>query len=88
MALDRPLERGRERELELALRGDGPAEPRDELGERELEGGEADLECPGLGELGLPVDAALGLLGVELIGPVVAVGVLDLVERERVAVLR
>src|SRR5204862_3964187 len=54
----------------------------DQLGEGELERVEADLEGGLLVEVGLPVDAALLLLGFELLEPAVAVGVAELVECE------
>ena len=48
---------------------------------------EAEAEGARLVELGVPGDAAPGLFGGELARPVVAVGVVELVERERLAVL-
>ena len=87
-ALDRPLEVGRERELEPALDGDRLAEVRDELGEGEVECLQAEPEGVRLVEVVLPVDAALVGFGGELRRPQVAVAVADLVERQPFVVLR
>ena len=65
----------------------GPPELRHELGERQLDRRQPDLERGGFGELVVPVDAAIGLLVGELAAPSVAVAVLGLRDRELLAVL-
>ena len=58
-----------------------------ELGHRQLERLTTQLERQLLGEVLLPVDAVLVLLGLELGRPLLAVEVKQLVEREPIAVL-
>ena len=82
-----PLEPGRERELEPALDVDRVAEVRHELGHRQTDRLAAEVEGGPLGQLVFPVDALLVALLFERFGPLVAVDVEHLVEREPVAVL-
>jgi hypothetical protein len=60
---------------------------RDELDHRQLDRLPAELEGDALGQVLLPVDALLVVLGVELGLPLLAVEVEQLVDREAVAVL-
>jgi hypothetical protein len=87
VALDRPFEVRRERELQLALHREGAPEARDQLAERQRQGVEPELEGARLVELPVPVDAAVVVRGGEFGLPAVAVGVGHLVGRQRVAVL-
>ena len=87
VAQDAPLEPGREDVFDLPLDGDRLAEVRDQLAEGELDRVEAELERAVLAQVGLPCDPELLALDVGGGFPAVPERVLDLVERELVAVV-
>src|ERR1019366_492348 len=82
-----PLEPRRERVLDPSLHGHRLPEVRDQPLERELERVEAELERALLAELLLPADPEACSLGLLVGAPSVAVGVLELVEVEPLAVV-
>ena len=82
-----PLQSGSELVLDSALDGDRLAELRDQLGEAQVDRVEPQLERALLAQLGLPRDPELLALGLGGGLPAVPVGVLDLVEREALAVV-